>query len=360
MSSSNKGKIITQLAILGRIQIFGAVLVKTHSPSGECLVRQSFYGKITDPIRDFTVDTSDCTIFTVTHLEKEIQDIPPSLAGELFEQALQAISEVVIWQKACDQIGKGTSFNRQIGILDVKFFFVETPDKKLIGWKNPLYDFAIESAALISGFIGKFIVEHSPSVKPIPVVVRRMMSSMDLVNLGFYTESFVNLYALLDDLVQEVIKSGLEKKGLNKSQQKELLMAIKESRLKHYLTSLAKICDWESLEVEDKPLFDKLMKVNKLRNNIMHGSARLSRTETIDSSNTILNTIYWLQKNPFGYVIQTPTQLNLADNPFFVIDPKYTGEDATNVLKKFDEEHKNDNPALNFILASLSEALKKK
>jgi hypothetical protein len=142
------------------------------------------------------------------------------------------------------------------------------------------------------------------------------MASLDLVNLGFYTEAFVSAFALLDDLTQEVVKAGMAQKGLEAKDQKELLRAIREERLKHYMTSLMRLCGWEGLDEAKPALFRKLQKANTLRNSIMHGDVWLSRLETITSINTLLETIDWLRSNSFSFVIPPFPLLNLAEAEF--------------------------------------------
>jgi hypothetical protein len=175
---------------------------------------------------------------------------PVVVQEHLFEQALQAISEVTIWNKALDQVGQVTAFTRQVGRLDVKFFFIEHSDR-LVAWKNPVFWADRKAAAMMAGFLANMIVQNGPAANPISSVVRRVMAALDLINLGFYTESFVSVFALTDDLTQEVLNAGMAKKGLDAEAQKQLLRAIKEERLKLYLTNLPILCDWKTLEVEN-------------------------------------------------------------------------------------------------------------
>jgi hypothetical protein len=148
------------------------------------------------------------------------------------------------------------------------------------------------------------------------------MSSLDLINLGFYTESFINLFSLVDDLTQETIKAGLTSRGLAIKEQTQLLRAIKEERLKLYLCNLSKLCGWNSLEEENDALFQRVLKVNTLRNNIMHGSRRLQRSETIEASNSLLSLIDWLRTNPFGFLIPDFPLLKVAEANFLILPSK--------------------------------------
>jgi hypothetical protein len=167
-----------------------------------------------DPRRGIEVDTSDCTVFTVTHRDRgEIDLSIVSNVQEIFEQSLSAITEVSIWTKSNEVVGLMSSFIRQIGTTDVKAFFAQGSDERLVGWMNPAFTFRRDAAAMIAGFLSNMIVSNGPSTTPIPPISRRVLSSLDLINLGFNTESFVNLFSLVDDLTQEVIKTGMTQRG---------------------------------------------------------------------------------------------------------------------------------------------------
>jgi hypothetical protein len=141
----------------------------------------------------------------------------------------------------------------------------------------------------------------------------------------------VSLFALADDLTQEVVKAGMARKGLSVGGQNELLRAIKERRLRHFLNDLTKLCGWVGLDEANPDLSKRLDKANKRRNNIMHGSVRLSRQDTLESSNALLDLIDWLRTNPFGYSIPEFPLLVIAEGEFFVVpaDPaKHGGKDT--------------------------------
>lgn len=322
--NANRGPtshLITHTAVLGRTMLMPAIQpVTVSSPDGECLVAHAYPATITDPRHGIAIDITDCTLFTVTHLDRELVELAPPLAEALLEQALQAISEVTIWNKTLDRVGKNSSYLRQIGRLDVKYFFLEFPDGRLVAWSNPLFDMNRNGLSMMSGLFSNMINRNGPSANPVPPVVRRIMASLDLINLGFYTESFVNLFSLFDDLTQEVLRAGFAKKGLKVTQQNNLLRAIKEERLRVYLTHLVKLCDWKALDENNPKLYKKLVQANSIRNKIMHGPKRLARGETIESTSTLLEAINWLRTNPFGYSIPKFPLLVVAEAQFVLLD----------------------------------------
>jgi hypothetical protein len=90
---------------------------------------------------------------------------------------------------------------------------------------------------------------------------------------------------------------------------------------------LAKLCGWQGLEEADKGFYRKVVKVNTLRNRIMHGSWRLSRAESIDASNVLLLLIDWLRTNPFGFTVPGLSRLQVAQPTFSIIPLKEKQDD---------------------------------
>lgn len=298
----------------------GIQRVQTTTPPGSCLVAHSYPASITDSRRGVDVDVNDCTVFTVTHQGCGERDYSLATnADAMLEQALQAISEVTLWSKANDEVGRMSAFLRQHGRLDVKYFFLEANPDLLLAWRNPLFSLDRGAAEFVGAFLGNMVMTNGPAANPLPSVVRRTMSALDLINLGFYTESFVSLFAQVDDLAQEVINAGMARKGLTEKECGSFLGSIKEQRLRHYLGNVAKLCDWKSLAEADGELAKRLDKVNSTRNRIMHGSTRLGRDQAIDGCNTLLEVIGWLRTNPFGYVIPAIPKLQVAHGEFFIV-----------------------------------------
>lgn len=332
--------LVVNVAVIGRVQLTPGILPVTIDDSSlECLVAHAFPPNMEAPGRGVKIDTSDCTVFTVTHRERGAIDLKIATnAQEIFDQSLTAISEVLIWTKSKEKVGGMSSFIRQIGTTDIKAFFAQGDSDEMIGWINPSFTFNRDAAAVMAGFLSNMIVSNGPSSNPMPNITRRIMSSLDLINLGFYTESFVNLFSLVDDLTQEVIKAGMMIHGLKEDEQKNLLRAIKEERLKVYLCNLAKLCGWKSLEEIEKELYRAVLKVNSTRNRIMHGARRLSRNEAIESSNVLLKLIDWLRNNPFGFTIPNFPALRVANAKFFLVPLKEDKEQNENSKNKDPDE----------------------
>jgi hypothetical protein len=325
--------LVTHAAVIGRFMLMpGIQPVSLAQPKGDCLVAHSYPERIEDPRRSLSLDVTDCTLFTVTHVGRGEDDVESrTMVEEVMEQAIQAVSEVTIWNKVQEVVGTTSSFSRQIGRLDLKYFLIEGSHDRVVAWHNPLFSTDRAGASMLAGLLANMIVQNGPSANPTPAIIRRVMAALDLINLGFYTEAFISTFALVDDLTQEVMKAGMAKKGLDAEAQKGLLRAIKEERLKQFLGNLAILCDWQSLESANEKLFKELMAANGRRNRIMHGSARLTRGETLESINTLLKAIDWLRTNPFAFPIPGFPPLIVAEGEFAVlpITPPHAEPSAT-------------------------------
>jgi hypothetical protein len=295
--------IVAHVAVIGRIQLIPGILPVSLTPEMTLHVSHSFPPFIENSSPQIKVDTTDCTVFQVEFPEDLVVSLDETgVALKLLEQSLFSISEASIWMKANDVIGELTSYIRQVGVSDVKCFFAENGVDAIV-YVSPIFSMDRVSAGLLSGFLPNLVVRNGPATTPVPEITKRVLSSLDLVNLGFYTESFINLFALVDDLTQEILKLGLEKIGLDKKAQKNFLRSIKEDRLGIYLGSLSKMCGWASLAEADKDLYDRIMTVNTARNNTMHGPLRLTSDLACRYLDVLMETIEWLRKNPFGYII---------------------------------------------------------
>lgn len=94
--------LVANIAVIGRVQLMPGILpVRLDAPPIECLVAHAFPNNIEEPNRKIKIDTTDCTVFTVTHRERGELDLALHANAQLvFEQSLAAISEVSIWTKA--------------------------------------------------------------------------------------------------------------------------------------------------------------------------------------------------------------------------------------------------------------------
>lgn len=323
----NEGKIVTHTAVVGRyLTMPGAHPVRTSRPPGSVLLRLDRWSEfelVPGPINRQAIDVSDCSVYTIQH---DVPDVGSGtredLASRLLEQALDAISEAHLWFKAADAAQATTPFLRQVGRADVKAFIVPfLADAQCLLWYNPIHALANRTQDhIMSAFFGGVTVVNSPTREQMHHVLRRVLSSLDLVNLGFYTEAFVNIFAVVDDVTQQVLRAALKRRGLEAKEQEEFLRSVKETRLRLFLTTVMKTVGGRSLEDDEPALFKRLLVANSLRNRIMHGSERLQRAECIDACNSLLSVLRWLRKNPFDLAFPVAPQMRLAVESFTLLE----------------------------------------
>jgi len=306
--------VIARLALIGRHTMMPGI--KPVLVDGRTiLVAHAYAPKIVDEFRNFEIDTEDCTIFTLTHRDAkknfDVENVHQS--RQILDDSLKAVSESLLWERAHEKTGNASPFQRRVGRVDAKFFSIDGPEGSDVVWRNPGYQFTLDAMSLMAGFMSNMIMSNGPAANPLPADSKRMMSAIDLVNLGFFTEAFVAGFALLDDLAQRVIAGGLDMKGLGQKEKTEFLRAVKENRLNHFLNTLTKLCDWVGLKEHDSNLNGRIAKVNSLRNSVMHGDRELSRVECLDALDAILGTIAYLRGNPFSVEVVDFPPLRPAD-----------------------------------------------
>ena len=121
---------------------------------------------------------------------------------------------------------------------------------------------------------------------------RTLSRAKDLVHLGFFNESLIIAFNLLDYCVQKTIKSLMT--NLTSDQEKEqLLRQIKEQRLKIYLGPLFKTLTGKTF-YDNKITENNLDKLNSKRNKIVHDGQNCTYEEVCESLKTIFNVIQGL------------------------------------------------------------------
>lgn len=159
-----------------------------------------------------------------------------------------------------------------------------------------LNDIMSSSTLKISYGDGEFPpIEIKELAKFVPFEWRMFTRAKDLLNLGFFNESLIISFNLLDYCVQKTIKSLM----INASSEKEkdqLLKQIKEQRLKTYLGPLFKTLTGNNFY--NKKITEKMIdKLNSKRNKIVHDGQNCTYEEVCESLKTILFTIQGLNEN---------------------------------------------------------------
>lgn len=187
-------------------------------------------------------------------------------------KALDAINELLQAYKLVRMGHIDACGIRTIGKYDTLFYYSlvdGAPTRDLnVGWKANLVSICTTSPH--DPFDTTTLAKPHIGTATLPVA-RRFLRCYELLEHGFYTESFIIAFSILDDLVQTTLHHQLELKGLpEKSDRDSLLRGIKESRLKLYLGPVLKIASGFSLKELWAESEESLDWMNRTRNNIAH------------------------------------------------------------------------------------------
>src|SRR5262249_22989756 len=179
---------------------------------------------------------------------------------------------------------------RTVGISDTLFYWSmidETPTGDLnIGMRLDRRDYSWSADQRDS------IDPHETTKLALPHVnsdsypiARRYVRCFELLEHGFYKETVIVAHAILDDLVQEVIDTQLQSRGLDNEQSRELLIrAVKEYRLKIYLGPLLKVLAGNSINEIWPEAETAIAWLNSSRNKIAHGGSSDDRNTATKST----------------------------------------------------------------------------
>lgn len=129
-------------------------------------------------------------------------------------------------------------------------------------------------------------------------VARRYVRCYELLEHGFYSEAFIVAFAVLDDLIQQMLHKLLSEKGMEKrAEREELLRGVKDRRLKIFLGPLLRIlCGKDIADIwpASEAALDWL---NKTRNQITHAGQKADYAMAAKAIFACINTIVVLQKH---------------------------------------------------------------
>jgi len=131
-------------------------------------------------------------------------------------------------------------------------------------------------------------VELEKLADVVPFEWRSFTRAKDLLHLGFFNESLIVAFNLLDYCVQKTIKSLMT--NINEEEKVQLIRQIKEQRLKTYLGPLFKSLTGISFYDKDFSV-KQLDKLNSKRNKIVHSGQNCSYEEVCESLKIIFRAI---------------------------------------------------------------------
>lgn len=166
-------------------------------------------------------------------------------------------------------------------------------------------------------------------------VARRFIRCFELIDHGFYAESLIVSFSILDDSIQTMLDTQLELKGMSDKKQREaLLRGIKENRLKIYLGQLLYILT--SIKLNDlwENANDALIWLNGVRNKVAHRGITISHGEASKAIYVSIKILTILSKKEL-FDFELPSQMyrqaqiyaSWTDNP-----PKWVPPIDENIL----------------------------
>ncbi|MFB2970783.1 hypothetical protein ACE1CD_17575 [Aerosakkonema sp. BLCC-F183] len=179
-----------------------------------------------------------------------------------------------------------TGVIRNVGDIDIVFW-------------NLIYQEETIRSRAISTFFGSVSKPKDNSInysdlniaETIPKEWSILTRSVDLVNHGYFLEGFVVAFALLDEMVQQFVKSKLP---LDPKEAEDLLRKIEKERLKTYLGPMIRLAGIES-PLDNDSLKKDLAWINEKRNKIMHRGEECSREDAQGGLKIVLNILKYLK-----------------------------------------------------------------
>lgn len=154
-------------------------------------------------------------------------------------------------------------------------------------------------------------------------VARRFIRCFELINHGFYAESLIVSFAILDDTIQTMLHAQLEKKGMTDKKQREaLLRGIEKNRLKIYLGQLLYILTDLILDDIWKNSSVAIEWFNRIRNKIAHRGLIVKHGDASKAIYVSIKTLTILSENnlidfelPSQMYRQAQIYASWTDNP---------------------------------------------
>jgi hypothetical protein len=124
----------------------------------------------------------------------------------------------------------------------------------------------------------------------------KIIRTVELLNSGYHTEALLISFSVLDDSVQEALRTLIEERGV--ANPDEIIRAISENRLTRFLGPLLKLVTGHSLEEENHELWKNLGKCNKYRNQAIHESIDVSYDDAKLCIETVRDILLYLGSIP--------------------------------------------------------------
>ena len=182
---------------------------------------------------------------------------------------------------------------RHVGIRDFVALDSLYGDRRqnLISYAMPGMDarFAKRSIGIVSKV-------NFPTEDDVSKEKTKIIRAVELLNSGYHTEALLISFSILDNSVQEALRTMIGERGI--AEPNKFMEAIPAGRLKTFLGPLLKVLTGHSLEEENRELWKKLEKCNEYRNNAIHDSIDVSYEEAKLGIETVRDILLYLGSIP--------------------------------------------------------------
>jgi hypothetical protein len=124
----------------------------------------------------------------------------------------------------------------------------------------------------------------------------KIIRAVELLNSGYHTEALLVSFSVLDDSVQEALRTLIVERGVSKPD--KIIRAISEARLTTFLGPLLKLLTGHSLEEENQELWKNLGDCNKYRNDAIHESIDIHYADAKLCIETVRDILLYLGSIP--------------------------------------------------------------
>ncbi|WP_141202413.1 hypothetical protein [Thiomonas delicata] len=164
-----------------------------------------------------------------------------------------------------------------------------------LDWPYVCVQFA---GALVFKRIGSSLGAHFRSLRSsldsLPDVCRRisfeqrtLQRAIDLAQCGYPTESVLLAAAVLDAFVQKFLRALMALRFIEEESAEQLLRNVMTKRMATYLDAVLKLASGHSLAEDEPGLFERLLKVNKQRNDAIHNGRELARADAYEACDMV-------------------------------------------------------------------------
>lgn len=146
----------------------------------------------------------------------------------------------------------------------------------------------------IGSSLGAHFRSLRSSLESLPEVCRRisfeqrtLQRAIDLAQCGYPTESVLLAAAVLDAFVQKFLHGLMARRLIEGESAEQLLRNVMTKRMATYLDAVLKLASGHSLAEDDPSLFDRLLKVNRQRNDAIHNGKELTRADAYEACDMV-------------------------------------------------------------------------